>query len=60
MAATTVSKKAAKEVLYLEVPAELKERIKNLADKHKRKITAEAVIALEEYADREEAKDTDE
>jgi predicted transcriptional regulator len=48
-----------KEVLYVELPADLKRRLKRLAElPHRaRKITAEAIIAIRRYIEEEEAKE---
>ena len=44
-------------VLYVEMPADLKERLAHLAMRRYRKISAETIIAITEYLDREEAKE---
>jgi predicted transcriptional regulator len=46
-----------KEVLYVELAADLKKRLTGLAERRHRKITAEAIIAIQQYVDREEAKE---
>jgi predicted transcriptional regulator len=46
-----------KKVLYVEIPADLKDRLENLARLRARKITAEATIALRQYVEREEKRE---
>jgi predicted transcriptional regulator len=46
-----------KEVLYVEVPADLKKRLVRLAETRARKISAEATLALERYVREEEQKE---
>jgi len=36
-------------VMYLEVPPELKEKMQVKADRNRRSLTAEAIVALESY-----------
>lgn len=50
-------KETAKETLYVEMPAELKQRLAALAERRSRKISAEAIIAIREYVEREEGKE---
>jgi len=47
-------------VLYVEMEADLKERLATLAKKRFRKISAEATIAIERYLREEEAKEAEE
>jgi predicted transcriptional regulator len=44
-------------VLYVEMEPALKERLTALAKRRYRKISAEAILAIERYLDEEEAKD---
>ncbi|MFL5242376.1 MAG: hypothetical protein ACJ8FY_09735 [Gemmataceae bacterium] len=44
-------------VIYIETDAALKDRLSNLAKKRRRKISAEAILAIEKYLDEEEPKE---
>ena len=44
-------------VLYVEMEPELKQRLTELAKRRYRKISAEAILAIERYLDEEEAKE---
>ena len=44
-------------VLYVEMEPALKERLTALAKRRYRKISAEAILAIEKYLDEEEAKE---
>jgi hypothetical protein len=49
--------KPAKDVLYLEIEADLKRRLVRLAELRSRKITAEGILALRRYVQEEEEKE---
>ena len=42
-------------VLYVEVPPELKAKMQAIADRHRRSLTAELIVALEAYTAEEPA-----
>jgi predicted transcriptional regulator len=48
-------RKEGHEVLFVEVPEELKERLRVLADRNHRSMNGEAVVAIERYVAAEEA-----
>ena len=48
-------RKEGHEVLFVEVPQELKERLRVVADRNHRSMVAEAVVALERHVKAEEA-----
>jgi predicted transcriptional regulator len=56
---TTGRKREGKETLYVELPEELrlKERMEALADAHRRSMSGEVIVALEEYLARHETKE---
>jgi len=57
MAATMAKKKPAKAALYVEIPADLKQRLDKLAERRMRKLNAEVTIALQKYVEAEEKAD---
>jgi predicted transcriptional regulator len=48
--------KKKKKTLYVDIDADLKDRLDRLAAAHARKLTAEVEMALREFLNREEAK----
>jgi predicted transcriptional regulator len=55
--AVMAKKPLKKEVLYVEIPADLKQVLAEIAELRSRKLTAEVILALREYAQREAKKE---
>jgi predicted transcriptional regulator len=53
-------RKEGHEVLFVEVPQELKERLRVVAERNRRSMNGEAVVAIERYLAAEEAAEAEE